>query len=199
MKRERDPTTEEFDKLLAWLAADRDEAGGKYETIRHRLIRILITRGCIDAERLADEVMNRVAVRIDKLVTTYEGDPIKCFHGFAEKVYLEYLRDQRELPLNESPPQPSIPDHTCEREKLEQEDSCLTQCLGELPTAESDLFRRYFRDEKRVKIQARKSLAAELRLSANALRIKAHRIRRQQRQCMELCLQRFLSDETNRG
>ena len=199
MKRERDPTPEEFEKLLAWLAADRDEAGRKYETIRYRLIRIFVTRGCVEAERLADEVMNRVAVRIDKLVLTYQGDPTKCFHGFADKVHLEYLRDQRELPLNESPPQPSPPDDEREREKLEQEDECLTQCMRELSAPESKLFRRYFQDEKRAKINARKSLALELRLTANALRIKAHRLRRRLRRCMEACLDGFLSDETIRG
>ena len=127
MKRERDPTPEEFEKLLAWLAADRDEAGQKYETIRNWLIRIFVSRGCVDAETLADEVMNRVAVRIDKIVTTYEGDPGKCFHGFADNVYHEHLRDRRELPLDESPPQPPPPDDEREQEKLEQEDECLTQ------------------------------------------------------------------------
>jgi len=198
MKRERDPTPEEFDRLLTWLDADRDEAGRKYSIILYRLIRIYISRGCIEAESLADEVMNRIAVRIDKLVTTYE-DPIKCFHGFADKVYQEYLRDQRPLPLNESPYPPFPPDDERTREELELEDNCLTQCMGELSEPDNELFRRYFQDEERAKINARKKLAGELRLSANALRIKAHRLRRQLHQCMELCLQRFLTDETIRG
>lgn len=199
MKRERDPTPQEFDRLLIWLDADRDEAGRKYSIILYRLIRIFVSRGCIEAESLADEVMNRIAVRIDKLVTTYDGDPIKCFHGFADKVHLEYLRDQRALPLNESPQQSSPPDDERTHEELELEDNCLTQCMGELSDPDNELFRRYFQEEKRAKINARKKLAEELRLSANALRIKAHRLRRQLRQCMELCLQRFLADETIRG
>jgi RNA polymerase sigma factor (sigma-70 family) len=196
MKSERDPTPEEFDKLLAWLAADRDEAGRKYETIRNRLIRILVTRGCFDAERLTDEVMNRVAVRVDKVVTSYQGDPIRCFHGFAEKVYLEYVRDQREQPLSEPSSQAAPPDTQREREELEQEDACLTQCIGELTVPNGELFRRYFQYEKRAKINARKSLAAELRLTDNALRIKAHRIRGRLRQCMSMCLERLPINET---
>lgn len=199
MKRERDPTPEEFEKLLAWLDSDREVAGRKYETIRSRLIRIFVSRGCVDAETLADEVMNRVAVRIDKVAKTYEGDPMKCFQGFAENVYLEYLRDQRQRSDIEPPVKPILPDDEREQEEAEQEDECLTRCMEELPAAERDLFRRYFEEEKRVKINARKKLAAELRLTANALRIKAHRIRRRLRKCMEACLKRLVTAETIQG
>ena len=197
MKRERDPTPEEFEKLLAWLAADRDEAGRKYEAIRNWLVRVFINRGCVDAETLADEVMNRVAVRIVKIVTTYD-DSGRCFHGFAKNVCSEYRRDQPEVLLSEPPPQPPPPDER-NQEALEQEDECLTQCIGELSTPESELFCRYFKEEKRTKINARKKLAVELRLTANGLRIKAHRLRRRLRRCMELCLKEFLGDETIRG
>jgi RNA polymerase sigma factor (sigma-70 family) len=193
MKREREPTKEEFEKLLAWLAS----AGREYGTMHHRLIRIFLSRGCIDAENLADEVMNRVAVRIDKVVTTYEGDPAKCFQGFLENVYLEYLRDQR-LRSNIEPLEP-LPDHGRDQEKSEREDDCLTECLGELTPGECDLFRRYFQEEKRAKINARKRLAAELRLTANALRIKAHRIRQRSRKCMEACLESLATPETIRS
>lgn len=192
MKKERDPTPEEFEKLLDWLAADRDEAGRKYETIRYRLIKIFASRGCIDAETLADEVMNRVAVRIEKVVVTYEGDPAKCFQGFADKVYLEDLRDRRQRSETDLPVQPIPPDDEREQENREQEDGCLTRCMAELTSAEYDLFRRYFQDEKRVKINARKKLAAELRLTANALRIKAHRLRWRLRRCMFACLNEIL-------
>jgi DNA-directed RNA polymerase specialized sigma24 family protein len=163
-------------------------AGRDYATVHHRLTRFFISRGCVDAEMLADEVMNRVAVRIDKVVKTYAGDPIKCLLGFAENVYREYLRDEPPRPDDDPAVQPSPPDDEQEHKKREQEDECLTRCMGELTSAEGDLFRRYFREEKRAKIDARKKLAAELQLTANALRIKAHRIRRRLRTCMESCL-----------
>jgi RNA polymerase sigma factor (sigma-70 family) len=182
MKRERDPTTEELQQLLAWL----ESAGLKYETIHFRLIRFFIFRRCVDAETLADEVMNRVAVRIEKVVETYKY-PIHCFLGFAEKVYREYLRDRlRQSDIE--PPVPSPPNNKSELERKEKEDACLTRCMEELSLAEANLFRRYFQYEKSAKIRARKKLAVELRLTANALRIKAHRIRRRLRQCMVDCL-----------
>lgn len=187
MKRERDPTPEEFEKLLAWLAS----AGRDYKTIHHRLTRIFTSRGCIDAEMLADEVMNRVAVRIDKVVTTYEGDPVKCLLGFAENVYHEDWRDRQKLSEAEPPTQSTPPDggekEERERKKREQEDECLAICMEELSKADGNLFRRYFQEEERAKI-ARKKLAAELKITANALRIKAHRIRRRLQQCMQACL-----------
>lgn len=189
MKRERDPTSEEFEKLLAWLDSDRDVTGKKYEAIRSRLIRIFVSRGCVEAETLADEVMNRVAVRIDKVVETYKGEPIKCFLGFADNVYREYARD--DPPRSDSDPQvlpEPPPDDEQERQRREEEDQCLTRCMGELMAAESDLFWRYFQEIKPAKIRIRKRLAAELGLSANALRIKAHRLRKELRKCMESCL-----------
>jgi hypothetical protein len=194
MKRERDPTPEEFDKLLAWLDSDREVAGEIHEKLRYRLIKIFVARGCADPERLADEVSNRVAVRIEKLMITY-SDPAKCFCGFAENVHHEYRRDPPEESLSELLPQPAPPDEGDE-EKLEQEDECLEHCMNQLSKAESELFRRYFQDEKQAKIKARKSLALELKSTANALRIKAHRIRRRLHSCMQECLTRLAGGET---
>ena len=190
MKKERDPTPAEFEKLLAWLAS----AGRDYEAMHHRLIRIFVSRGCIDAESLADEVMNRVAARIDEIVKIYEGDPAKCFHGFAKRVYLECLRDRRESFVESAPPA-IILDEEREQES-EQKDICLTQCMADLDTSDRDLFQRYFQEEKRAKINARKDLASDLRVTANALRIKAHRIRRRLRKCMEGCLEQIRGPET---
>lgn len=183
MKRERDPTPEEFQQLLAWL----ESADLKYETIQLRLIRLFISRGCVDAETLADEVLNRVAVRIEKVAKAYPS-PIKCVLGFAENVYQEYFRD-RLLQFDIDPVEPAPPDDSAELERKEKEDACLTRCLGELSLADASLFRRYFQDEKSARIRARKELATELRLTANALRIKGYRIRRRLRQCMVDCLE----------
>jgi RNA polymerase sigma factor (sigma-70 family) len=195
MKRERDPTTEELDKFLAWLAA----AGRDYATMHLRLTRIFGARRCFDPENLADEVMNRVAVRIEKIKETYEGDPARCFHGFAEKVYREHLRDLDKI-LGIEPPPPSFhPDEheqkQRERERCEEEDECLTRCMEKLPAPDTQLFSRYSQTDEAAKI-ARKKMAAELGLTANALRIKAHRVRRRLQKCMESCLEQLRGLET---
>jgi RNA polymerase sigma factor (sigma-70 family) len=182
MKKERPPTCEEFEMFLAWLDSDSQKAGDKYRIIETRLIQIFVSRGCVDAEALADEVFNRVAVRILEVRGKY-SDPLRCCLGFVENVFREYLREEIKKRDAQPPPPPRPPD------ELEKEDNCLKECMGELPQRERDLVKRYFQGEKRVKISGREKLAAELRLTANALRIQAHRLRRKLRICLKACLE----------
>jgi hypothetical protein len=179
MKRERDPTPEEFAEFLAWLDPDPEEAGRKFNLIQSRLTRIFVCRGCIDAESLADEVINRVAVRIKAVKATYDN-PIRCCIGFTTNVYREYLKYLKEINSAKPPPPPRPP------EELEKEDACLRRCIEKLANAQRDLVVRYFQAENRIK--NRKRLAEELRLTANALRIQAHHLRKKVRLCLEVCL-----------
>lgn len=184
MKRERDPTPEEFEKFLAWLDPDRDEAGSKFQRIQSRLIQIFIARGCVDAELLADEVVNRVCVRIDHVKANY-NDPLRCCVGFIDNVHREYLRDERKKEKTVWPPDRRSGD------ELEKEDMCLRDCLDNLGTTDRDLVVRYFHGEKRVRISGRKKLAEERRLTSNALRIQAFKLRKKLRSCLESCLQQM--------
>ena len=180
MKRERPPTPEEFEKLLAWLNPDRDEAGDTFNRINGRLIKLFASRGCADAEALADEVSNRVAVRIDKVKERYD-DPIRCFLGFVEHVYREYQREQQKiLGLKIPDPRPTV--------ELEREDRCLEECLESLGQPHRRLFELYFQGEKRARINRRKELAVEFVLTSNALRIRAHHLRKAMHQCITTCL-----------
>jgi DNA-directed RNA polymerase specialized sigma24 family protein len=186
MKRERDPTPEEFEKLLFWLDPDRDQGGNRLKQIQSRLIKIFASRGCVDAESLADEVLNRVAVRIDEVIKTYP-DPLHCCLGFLDNVYREYLREERMKATARQPPARRS------EEELEREDRCLAQCLAGLPGRERDLIVVYFHGEKRAKIESRRTLATRMGFTANALRIHAHRIRTKLRECLEGCLQQQFS------
>jgi len=187
MKREREPTHEELDKLLAWLDLDIDVAAAKYETIRNGLIRFFLFRECLDTEMLADEVINRVAARIDKVIEKY-SEPAKCFHGFAVNVYREFLQDLGRRVGPDPSVLPDPPDDEEEHKRLELEDVCLTRCMGKLTPADDDLFRRYFQELTPLKIRIRKKLAGKLRLTGNALALKVGRIRKRLRECMRECL-----------
>src|SRR5207237_9611124 len=92
MNKECALTQDAFDRLLDWLDADRNRAGIKYEEIRHRLIKVLTGRGCMGAEDLADETLNRVAARIGDVTCAYEGDHASCFYGVCQNAHLEFLR-----------------------------------------------------------------------------------------------------------
>jgi len=104
MNRENAATQVAFDCLLAWLDADREQAGRKYENIRLRLIRIFTCRGRHDAEELADETINRVTLKAPVVSKDYVGDPALYFYAVAQKVFLESLRKHPAAPL--PPPAP---------------------------------------------------------------------------------------------
>lgn len=161
---------------------DRELAGQKYEQIRIRLIKIFASRGCVDAEDLADEAINRVVSKVAHVASTYEGDPAFYFYGVANKLHLEQLRKNqpKELPLHLM---------VATAEDREAELACLDRCLEELSAENRILVLRYYAGEKHEKIAGRKSLAYELGLAVNALRIRAHRIRLILQECVTRCLE----------
>jgi hypothetical protein len=173
-------TQEDFEKLLRWLDPDRDKAGEKYQKIRLRLTRIFVCRGCYEAEDLADESINVVASKSDWLIENYEGDPALYFYAVAKKIHQGYIKKK-------TPPTPPPPD----RESPEVEQVCdyLDECLEELPSLERNLMLRYHEGDKQEKIQNRKKLAEELKVSRNALRIKVCHLHSRLKECVERRLQ----------
>jgi RNA polymerase sigma factor (sigma-70 family) len=184
-----------FDALLAWLSNDRDQAGRKYEEIRHSLINIFSWRGCNDAEDLADETITRVACKINEITPGYVGDPALYFYGFARRLLMEvHRRDQ----LRAEPETiDTIKDSAVitEQDDLEQEFECLEQCLQELSASDRELVLAYYQQEQ-PKIDHRKQLARRLQIGPNALRVKVHRIRLALQSCIEKCLQNRSGGET---
>jgi DNA-directed RNA polymerase specialized sigma24 family protein len=180
MKKEERLTQESFERLLGWLDADRDRAGERYESIRRRLIVIFASRGCREAEDLADETINRVTLKLAVIVGDYVGDPALYFYGVAQKVYQEYVRKSRRTvsspPLREAD------------EDVERVYECLENCMARLPAESHELIVEYYRGDRRVKIEHRKALAKKQGIALNALRIRAHRIRQTLQQCVEDCL-----------
>jgi len=178
MTKQRDTTQESFDRLLAWLDYNRDQAGKKYELIRNRLIKVFTCRGCGEAEDLADETISRVTVKVSEIAPTYEGEPILYFYGVARKVHHEWLRRQNR-------PVPEMPIKEADDERVYE---CLDRCMETVPEKNRELVLRYYENEKKAKIDERKTIAQELGIGINALRIKAHRIRQILRKCVKSCV-----------
>jgi RNA polymerase sigma factor (sigma-70 family) len=172
-------TQESFEALLTWLDSNRDIAGQKYEQIRTRLIKIFQCRGCCEPEDLADETINRVTKRLGAIRATFTGEPALYFFGVANKIYLEYLRRK---------PTPSLPIATESSEEAERQSRCLDRCVGQLTPINRELVLQYYQENKRAKIEHRKQLADRLGIAVNALRIRAHRIRRSLQNCVKECL-----------
>lgn len=190
MKRDYPITQEAFDGLLGWLDTNRDQAAQKYEKIRTRLIKIFTCRGCGEADDLADETINRVTAKVDSIASSYTGDPALYFYGVAQKVHLEYLRSRPVLQNSlEAGQELGSVDVVEVDDDIEQEFACLEQCMDQLPLESRRLVLEYYQEEKQAKINRRRKLAEELGIAANALRIRAHRIRQQLQQCVQICLE----------
>jgi len=168
----------------------RQRAGQRYEQIRLRLIKIFTCRGCMTAEELADETINRVAGKTRQIAEDYTGDPASYFFGVAENVYLEYQRRTR---AHET----ALPADIEERkepggENAELKYRCLEQCMERLLEPNRELILTYYgsTDNPRHKIDGRKALSQRLGIGANALWIRAHRIREGLKKCVDACLER---------
>lgn len=183
-------TQESFDRLLAWLDTNRDEAGRKYELIRLKLIKVLTNRGCTEAEILVDEIINRVASKAGGLAESYVGDPALYFYGVARNVLLEHSKRK---PLAAVPPPEKSSD------EIEREHECLDRCMQRLPDINRAMILRYYQEDRRAKAECRQALAQELGIATNALRIRAHRIRAVLERCVHECLEETTRNETYPG
>jgi len=179
----RDLKREDFDRLLAWLDADRDRAGEIYERIRWRLVTILASRGCAQAEELADETIDRVARRVADIERTYVGDKAIYFLGVMNNVHHEYLR-------RATTPRP-LPAQDNDGDAREQIHLCLDTCLDRLAPYSRQLIERYYAADKKAKIDLRKMVARELGIKPATLRLRALRIREKLQTCIQSCLNRM--------
>jgi len=184
---------EQFDRLLAWLDQDREQAGLVYEKIRRRLITIFAARDCSVPEELADETIDRVSRRVADIANDYSGDKALYFFGVANNVHHEHLKRpsspereeelsyrERELsdPYSYFEPDPELVHH------------CLEHCLGRFPVDERAMVLRYYSLEKQAKIGLRKQMADELGVSINTLRLRVLRMKEKLQPCVERCMDR---------
>lgn len=186
-------TQTNLDDLLQWLCTDRESAGQKYEHVRRTLIRVFAGRKCYHAEELADETLTRVANKARTLAVTYEGDRFLYFYGVAKNVYHEYLkRLARESASDESQMRNGrgLIAQTAAEESDESDArlECLLNCLRSLPDEQREIVTKYYDEQKSANINNRKALAERYRLSMNALRLKASRLRKLLRQCVLECM-----------
>jgi DNA-directed RNA polymerase specialized sigma24 family protein len=174
-----------FEKLLGQLGADRERAGEQYEIIRRKLIKFFEWRGSVFPEDHADQVINRVARKID------EGEEIRdlknYFYGVARLLFLETLKEQdKEAAALEHLPQARTDSE--EPDESEPRFECLEMCLRGLTAENRELIVQYYRKERGAKIENRRAMAQGMGIQLNALRIRAHRIKTKIEECINDCL-----------
>ena len=184
MKKHWSPTQESLERLLDWLDPNREEAAGKYEIIRFRLIKYFACNGCGDDDDvLADKTIDRVMRKLDlgEIPEPFTGDKTLYFFAFAKNVRQEHFDSRKP---REIPPPPVIP------EKVEDEDACLTQCVRILGQEDRWLAIEYYRFEKSTKVGHHRKLAEQFGLTLAGLRTRIHRVRERLKPCIEECLER---------
>lgn len=190
-------TQDEFDRLLAWLSEDPEEAGKRYEDIRHSLIKLFTWQGCADAEGLADEVFDRTAARLSDPRWAYVGEPAHYCYGVAKKLFYECGRRMKShAPLNEVAGL-TVDASEVTEDASELEHECLGWCVGKLDAESRELIMVYYALEKRDKIEARKALAERFGISINNLRVRLYRIRAGLEKCIRECTEKGSRREMN--
>ena len=188
-------TREALEKLLDFLGAGGGDRAVAYERLRRRLIKVLEIRAHeyrlrATPEDLADEAISRVASQLEKGLEIHARDPFGYFYGVARRVVQEAARQEHKDGglLEEGEPSPAAAE--TEPDEAEARHRCLDHCLARLPPADRELILDFYREDRgQGRIAHRKSLAARLGITVNALRIKAHRLRHQRlAPCLADCL-----------
>lgn len=183
-------------RLLDRLDSDPLRAGQRYETLRRSLIKVFAWEQQSDSEALADDVLDRVARRLNEGVAI--ADVMAYAQRTAELVLMEARRRTRRrealaeggadalLPVNADP-------------IVERRHGCLERCLGSLGADARELVLRYYAHDGRARIAQRDALAREQGLTVGALRNRLLRLREKLETCVRDCLarrDRSLGDDT---
>lgn len=200
LKKDWQPTREDFDQFLLRLDSDRESAGERYGKLHRMLTTFFAVRSQDDAPSLADETINRVIYKI--VVEQEKVDKLEAYcRGVARNVLRESFRDPQvgnAVPIESLPPDhlPATPSH---QELREAEDEAaqsesyleaLRRCLKELPPAERTMIAQYYDGSEEGEAKKhRKEIALRLQIPEGALRSRMGRRRERLRKCVERQLQ----------
>ncbi|MGI8788323.1 MAG: hypothetical protein ACR2HG_11240, partial [Pyrinomonadaceae bacterium] len=144
---------------------------------------------------LADETLNRVARRLEEQGTIESETPARFCYITARFVFMEYLRgtDKINVPLDNVLRQPQArhlvaPEHDEEKEKKEKMLVCLEHCAEKLEAGNREIIFGYYYGAERIKIENRRALAEKMKITMNALTIRACRIRDKLEVCVGKCV-----------
>jgi len=182
-----------WDGFIRWLDDGSDSEGRSYLEMRRRLAAYFDRKNCRNPDELADDTLDRVARRLEEETTIETETPAKYCYTVARFVFMESLRSKEAK--SDSIDQMSGTDELKatagseddERDEKEKMLSCLDKCSTELDTKNRDLIFGYYVGNEGVKIENRRSMAAGLGITVNALSIRAFRIRDKLEACVRLC------------
>jgi hypothetical protein len=169
-----------WDKLLARLDDDRERAGERYEVLRRGLARFFRWRGCPFPDDHTDEVLDRIARKID------QGEAILDIHSYAtgvarfllKEILKEQVRDSSALNRFQTEAvnvNPQEEDHRL---------PSVRQCLRSLSLESQQLLIAYYQTDNRDQVEERRRLAEKMGISPHALTMKVLRLRGKIEECV---------------
>lgn len=183
-----------FERFLASLAPDRDQAAVRYENLRRAVIKFCITRRAPDPETCADEVLRVLQRRVAAGRTIRHVESLAI--GVARFVLLrDWQRRRREAELPQSGSEVKNPGATpleilekqVETDRLSR---CLAECWQTFSDEDRKLMERYGLGSEHDK-DRRESLAAELGIDPGNLRVSIFRLKKKFRKCLDDCLKKI--------
>jgi len=196
LKKDWTPTESSFQTFLRWLDEGVDSSGEKYLEMRRRLVAYFDRKNSQSADELADETLARVSQKLEEKGQINDLSPAHYCYITAKFVFLESVRyakrSQTGLEEITAANQPRLEVTSSFLQKTPFEDqehrfTCLDLCLKKLSATDSELILEYYHGEQQEKIQRRRQLGEKLGLSANALSIRACRIRSKVETCIKEC------------
>jgi DNA-directed RNA polymerase specialized sigma24 family protein len=182
-----------LDKLLARLDGDPNEAGRKLLDIRKKLQKFFECNRCPDADELVDVTIDRGARRMD------EGVEVRDLPSYLTQIARFVLKEQWTSPerniekvegeaSNLQLVFPARDESGHEKQEMEERLECLERCSGKLALAERQRVIEYYYAQGRAKIDKRKRMADELKITLGNLRVRMHRTRERLEECILDCL-----------
>src|SRR6266581_7943067 len=123
-------TAEAFGKFLRWLSENDEKAVLEYHSIRAKLVRYFVHKGCSDPDDLFDKTIDVVVGKIDTLGEC--SSPLAYCFGVAKNIWRQALRERKPASLENNVAVPTDPDPQIH----EQELKCLEQCMDKLSTSD---------------------------------------------------------------
>ena len=187
-------------QFLDWLDEGRNSNGQRYLEVRRRLELYFDRKNCVEPAELADETLNRVAKKLEENGGISEVRPLQYCYIAAKSVFLETLSGEKRAPFhrplsgsnpsNGSGPLGSSSGNDSAPESKAKIAGSLDDCLKNLSSADRELFVNYYRGKPTDKGERRAALATKLGLTANALSIRACRLRQKLETCIRASLKK---------
>jgi DNA-directed RNA polymerase specialized sigma24 family protein len=183
VRKHRAATAENFNAFIEWLDAGSASGGQSYIDMHARLVSYFTRKGCTTPDTLADETLTRVARRLHEEGTIAGVAPAQYCYIVARYVMLEHFRsaehDRRHVVRD-------VRDGRAATDSSQTEPllARLDDCLAKLKKEDRALILAYYAGDGASRIKTRQVLASKHGLSANALTIRASRLRERLRACV---------------